>query len=114
MLRTSTTIGTVAAGVAAAIGASACCVGPLLLAGLGLGSSLGAGLASLEALQPFFLAATLGFFGLAFYRLYLKRQDCEPGQECAAPVVQHRQRAIFWGAIVLSGAAILFPMYAPI
>jgi mercuric ion transport protein len=114
MLRFSTNVGTVAAGVAAAIGASACCVGPLLLAGLGLGSSWGAGLASLANYQPFFIAATLGFFGLAFYRLYLKPQRCVTAQECAVPPVQQRQRALFWSAIVLSAAAILFPMYAPI
>ena len=36
------------------------------------------------------------FLGLAFRRLYLQPQVCEPGVVCADPIVVKRQRLIFW------------------
>ena len=60
------------AGVLAAIGASVCCVGPLVLLTLGIGGAWIANLTALEPLRPWFIAATLLFLGLAFRRLYLQ------------------------------------------
>lgn len=57
----------------AAIGASACCVGPLLLVSLGIGGAWMSTLTSMEATRPFFIALTLIFLVLGFRRLYLFR-----------------------------------------
>jgi mercuric ion transport protein len=102
------------AGAAAAIGASACCAGPLLLVLLGAGGAWGSRLVALEPLQPFFIAAALAFFALAFHRLYLKRETNAPGEVCALSAVRRRQRAIFWVVALIAAALMAFPLYAPL
>jgi mercuric ion transport protein len=88
--------GSLVGGVLAAIGASVCCVGPLVLLTLGIGGVWIANLTALAPLRPWFMVATLVFLGLAFRHLYLQPQVCEPGAACAEPVVLKRQRLIFW------------------
>lgn len=114
MSRLSTTSGSLLAGAAAAIGASACCAGPLLLVVLGIGGAWGSRLVALEAYQPFFVAAALAFFGYAFYRLYRKPEACAPREACAIPVVRQRQRVIFWVVALIATALMAFPLYAPL
>jgi mercuric ion transport protein len=109
-----TTPGSVVAGAAAAIGASACCAGPLLLVVLGVGGVWGSRLVALEPLQPYFVALALAFFGFAFWRLYRKQEDCAPGAVCAVPAVRRRQRAIFWMVAAIAAALMAFPLYAPL
>jgi len=97
----------------AAIGASACCVGPLLLLSLGIGGAWMSTLTSMEAVRPFFIILTLLFIWGGFMKLYLSKEDCEEGAVCASNQVTKKQRTIFW----LGSAAILlllaFPWYAP-
>ena len=100
------------AGAAAAIGASACCAGPLVLVLIGAGGAWGSRLLALAPLQPFFVAAAVAAFGFAFHRLYLKREVCVPGEVCAVPAVRTRQRAIFWIFAVAATALMTFPLYA--
>jgi mercuric ion transport protein len=109
-----TVSGSLLAGVVAAIGASACCVGPLLLVLLGVGGAWASRLVALAPLQPLFIAAALVFFGVAFWRLYRRPMDCAPGQACSVPVVRHRQRMLFWALGVAAAALMAFPLYAPI
>jgi len=108
------TTGSVLAGGAAAIGASACCAGPLLLVVLGVSGAWGSRLVALEPLQPYFMAVALASFGFAFYRLYRKPQDCAPGEVCAVPVVRQRQRIIFCVVAAVAAALMAFPLYAPL
>jgi mercuric ion transport protein len=103
-----------AAGVLAAIGASVCCVGPLVLLMLGIGGAWVANLTALEPLRPWFIAATLVFVGFAFRRLYLQPQVCEPGAACAEPIVLKRQRLIFWIVSVILLALLSVPWLAPL
>lgn len=114
MTRPWTTSGSVLAGATAAIGASACCAGPLVLVMLGIGGAWGSRLVALEAYQPFFIAAALAFFGFAFYRLYRRQEECAPGEVCAVPGVRLRQRVIFWVVAVVAAALMAFPLYAPL
>ena len=100
------------AGVLAAIGASVCCVGPLLM--LGIGGAWIANLTALEPMRPWFIAATLLFLGLAFRRLYLQPQVCEPGAVCAEPIVVKRQRLIFWVVALALFALLSVPWLAPL
>ena len=103
----------IAAGLLSAIGASACCAGPLVLVALGLG---GAWLSGLRALEPFFpvsVAAALGAFGYAFWRLYIAPRRCAPDVACASPRVMRRQRLACWVALVCAKAMIWFPVYGP-
>lgn len=104
----------VLAGAAAALGASACCAGPLLLVLLGVGGAWGSQLAALEAYQPWFIAAALGFLGYAFYRLYLKPVECAPRDACSVPATRTRQKAVFWVVSILAVALVALPLYAPV
>jgi mercuric ion transport protein len=102
-----------AAGALAAIGASVCCVGPLVLLTLGIGGAWVASLTALEPLRPWLIAATLVFLGLSFWRLYLQPQVCEPGAVCADPGVVKRQRLIFWVVSAVLLALLSVPWLAP-
>jgi mercuric ion transport protein len=90
-----------------------CCVGPLVLLGLGIGGAWVANPTALEPLRPWLVGATLAFLGLAFRRLYLQPQVCKPGAACADPSVVARQRLIFWGAAVALVALLSVPWWAP-
>jgi len=105
--------GSLVAGALAAIGASVCCVGPLVLLTLGIGGAWIANLTALEPLRPLFIAATLLFLGLAFRRLYLQPQVCEPGAACAEPIVLKRQRLTFWVVALALLALLSVPWLAP-
>ncbi|MFN0164241.1 MAG: mercuric transporter MerT family protein [Burkholderiales bacterium] len=102
------------AGAFAALGASACCAGPLLLVVLGIGGAWTTHLAALEVYQPYFAVATLACFGYAYYRLYHKTADCAPGDTCAVPTVRFRQRLVFWLVAAAALALIGLPIYAPL
>ena len=102
------------AGAAAAIGASACCAGPLVLVLIGVSGAWGSRLLALAPLQPFFVAAAVAAFGFAFHRLYLEWEVCAPGEVCAIPAVCTRQRVIFWIFAVAATALMTFPLYAEI
>jgi len=105
--------GSILAGVLAAIGASVCCVGPLVLLTLGIGGAWVANLTALEPFRPWLIAVTLLFLGLAFRRLYLQPHVCEPGMACAEPVVFKRQRLIFWIVSLALLALLSVPWLAP-
>lgn len=103
-----------AAGALAAIGASVCCVGPLVLLMLGIGGAWISNLTALEPIRPVLIGFTLLFLGLAFRRLYLQPQVCAPDAQCAQPPVLRRQRVIFW--LVTAGllALLAVPWLAPL
>ena len=111
-LQTMKTQASLAAGVLAAVGATACCFGPLLIVTLGFGSSWAARMRGLEPLQPVFAALTLGFRGFAFHRHYVRPKKCAPGEVCELPQVLRRQRIAFW--IVAAAIVIMatFPLFA--
>ena len=83
------------AGAAAAIGASACCAGPLVLVLIGVGGAWGSRLLALAPLQPFFVAAAVAAFGFAFHRLVSAAGGslrawtgvCDP--RCTHPAARH-------------------------
>jgi mercuric ion transport protein len=108
------TAGSVLAGAAAALGASACCAGPLLLVVLGVGGAWGSRLTALRPFQPLFVAVSIAFFAVAFRRLYVRSETCTAGEACAAPSVRHRQRVIFWAVVSIALALMSFPLYAPL
>jgi mercuric ion transport protein len=80
------------AGILSAIGASICCVGPLVLLALGVSGAWIGSLTALEPYRPILIGLTLLFLGFAFHRLYLARPACSPDSECANPRVLKRQQ----------------------
>lgn len=102
-----------ASGLTAVIG-SLCCVGPLVLLGLGIGGAWVGNLTALEPIRPVFIGLTLLFLALAFRRLYLIPQNCAPGTECADPRIIKRQRLLFWPIAVALVGLLAIPWLAPL
>jgi mercuric ion transport protein len=109
---TKTGSASLVASVIAAVTASVCCVGPLVLLALGVSGVWISQLTALEPLRPVFTGAALVFLGLAFRKLYLLPQFCEPGRPCAEPRHLRKQRAVFWIVAVPLLALLAFPWYA--
>lgn len=103
----------IAAGIVAALGASSCCLLPLLLVSVGLGGAWVGQLRALERFFSVFIVAAIAAFGFAFYRLYLKPAPCSPDAACASPDVRRRQRIAFWVTLIFAHALVLSPYYAP-
>lgn len=103
-------------GVAAAIAASLCCVGPLVLVMLGIGGAWIANLAVLEPYRPLFLGIGVVFMVLAYRKIYRApaAQDCTPGSLCALPQTNSVYKILFWMVAVLMLLAIGFPYIAPL
>ena len=97
----------------AAIGASACCVLPLILLTLGIGGAWVAQLTKLEPYRPVFVLITLLFLILAWRKLYRAPQACEANKPCADERVIARQRMLFWITTLPLGALLMFPWFAP-
>ena len=108
------TKGSLAAGVMAALGASACCAGPLILLLLGVGGGWATHLIALEPYSPYLTALTMLFLGAAFYKLYLRRRACAPGDACATDHVIRNQRIMFWLVALPVVLLLTFPLYAPL
>lgn len=100
------TMGAIAAGIAA----SACCVGPVVFALLGIG---GAGaLLKLHAYQPVFIALTAALLAAGFYFSYRQKKQCASGSICATESGSRWNRIILWVATGLVILFIAFPVYA--
>lgn len=109
----STTRRSILLATLAAMGASACCAGPLILLGLGISGSWIGNLGLLEPFRPYLIALTLTLFALAFRKLYLQPQACEIGTPCADSDKLRKQRRVFWLSLALAMAIMAFPWYAP-
>ena len=86
-----------AGAVAAAEGASVCCLGPLLLLAMGIGGAWIGNLTAMEAYRPIWMAATFLFLGLRFARVYRKPKEnaCALGSSCP-PNAGRRNKLLFW------------------
>ena len=99
-------------GALAAIGASLCCVGPLVLVSLGIGGVWVSSLTTFEPARPLLMLAAVALFGAAYWKLYRAPEVCGPGEVCADPRVRGRQRTIFWTMLVVVVPLLTFPWYA--
>lgn len=106
--------GFLVAGILAAIAASACCLGPLVLLALGVSGAWISSLTALEPYRPIFIGFTLLFLAAAFYRLYPANRVCTPGSTCADPRTLNRRRLAFWIIAVVALGLIAVPWVAPI
>ncbi|NOV31949.1 hypothetical protein DDY07_19815 [Methylomonas sp. ZR1] len=97
----------------AAVGASACCVGPFLLLSLGIGGAWISTLTALEPARPFFMILTLIFIGLGYRKLYLTPDRCAVGEICFPSNNQRRQRLLFWLGSAFILILLAFPWLAP-
>ena len=103
-----------AGGVLASIGASACCVGPLLLLSLGIGGAWIGNLSALEPYRPVFIVLVFLFLGLAFRKLYFVPQRCDSEANCDAERTRSAQRVIFWIVALLLLGLVAVPWLMPL
>ncbi len=103
-------------GVIAAIAASLCCIGPLVLVMLGVGGAWVGNLAVLEPFRPYFLGAALIALFFAWKKIYRApaAAACTPGSLCAMPQTNRLYKVLFWIVAVLVAAAFVFPYLAPL
>jgi mercuric ion transport protein len=101
--------GALFAGGLAAILASACCLGPLVLLTAGVSGAWIGNLTVLEPLRPLFIAAAVMALFLAYRRIFRPAAACQPGEVCAVPQVRAVYKALFALVAVLVLIAIGFP-----
>jgi mercuric ion transport protein len=105
--------GPLLAGALAALLASSCCLGPLVLLGLGVSGAWIGNLKVLEPWRPLFIAVALGALLLAARRIWRPAAACAAGEVCAMSRVRHGYRLMFAAVALLVGVALAFPWVAP-
>jgi mercuric ion transport protein len=98
-------------GAAAAIGASACCVVPLVLVSLGISGAWLASLTALEPYRPWFAGVAIAALAFAGWRLYGPASRCADDRVCADPRVLRRRRQLLWVTVAVIVPLLLFPYY---
>jgi mercuric ion transport protein len=105
--------------IIAAFLASACCVGPLILALLGLGG--GALLVKFEPYRPYLIVLTFTLLGAGFYLTYRKQRLAPVAMgadgtacDCPAPRTNRAGRIMLWVASVLVVGFLVFPYLVPV
>jgi len=105
--------GALATGGVAAVLASACCLGPLVLVTLGFSGAWIGNLSMLEPYRPFFIGAA--FVALYFaWRGIFRPAQCRPNDVCAIPRVKAAYKLFFWIVVALVVVAVGFPYALPV
>ncbi len=92
-----------------AVLASMCCIGPLILAGFGLG---GVGMwKRFEEYRPVFMAVTILLIGTAFYFTYRKpKVVCE--DPCCTPKSNRFNKVMLWVVTIFAAGFMAFPYFS--
>ncbi len=101
------------AGGLAAIFASTCCLGPLVLITLGFSGAWIGSLTVLEPYRPIFIGVAMVALFFAWRRIYRPVQACGPGDVCAIPQVRTTYKLAFWVGAALVLIALGFPYAMP-
>jgi mercuric ion transport protein len=106
--------GALAAGGIAAVLASTCCLGPLVLVTLGFSGAWIGNLTVLEPYRPIFIGVALVALLSAWRRIFRQSHDCKPGEVCAVPQIRAVYKIIFWVVAALVLVALVFPYILPL
>ena len=101
-------------GGVAAIFASACCLGPLILLLLGFSGVWIGNLTALEPYRPFFIGLAVLALLLASRRIWQPVAGCQSGNVCAQPQVRRSYQWLFGLVVLLVVIAVAFPYIAPL
>lgn len=101
-------------GGVAAILASACCLGPLVLLLLGFSGAWIGNLTALDPYRPLFIVVAVGALFFAYRQIFRRAVACTPDEVCAVPQVQIAYKALFWLVAALTVVAVGFPFIAPL
>jgi mercuric ion transport protein len=102
---------TIGGAVVSGLLASACCLGPLVFAALGIGgASL---LVKFDPYRPLFTVATFGLLGAGFWFTYRKPKGAKGAAcGCEYPKTNKLGRALLWVAAVVAVGFWAFPFIA--
>jgi len=95
-----TSLGTIVASFLAA----SCCIGPAVFVIFGTTFGFLSKLSFMESLQPFLIGLALALFSFSFWRLYLKKPECDCTEDVKSRTIA---RGILWvgaGAIAISAS----------
>jgi len=104
--------GALLVGGVAAILASTCCLGPLVLVALGLSGAWIGNLTLLEPYRPFFIGGALVALFFAGRRIFRPVRSCQPGEVCAVPRTRRIYKIVFGIVSALVLVALLYPYVA--
>jgi len=93
----------------AAILASTCCLGPLVLVLLGVSGAWIGNLTKLEPYRPYFLGAAIIALFFAGRRIFQPTPACAPGEVCGLPQGRRTYKIVFGIVSVLVLIALIFP-----
>lgn len=96
----------------AAILASTCCLGPLILVALGVSGAWIGNLTKLEPYHWYFIGAALVALFFAGRRIFRPAKACEPGAVCAVPQTRRVYKILFGIVSVLVLLALVYPYIA--
>jgi mercuric ion transport protein len=111
---TKSSRGVLAAGGIAAVLASTCCLGPLILVALGFSGAWIGNLTRVEPYRPLFIGVALVALFFAWRSIYRRQEACVPGEICAVPQVRSAYKVIFWVVVALVLIALVFPYILPL
>lgn len=103
-----------AVGGLAAILASTCCLGPLILIAIGFSGAWIGNLSKLEPYRPIFLGIALIAMFFGWRAIYRPAEQCSAGDVCALPQNKVLYKVLFWIVAVLVLIALSFPYFAPL
>ncbi len=97
----------------AAILASTCCLGPLVLLLLGISGAWIANLTALEPYRPIFISVAAVALFFSYRRIFRRAVACQPGEVCAVPEVRATYKVLFGLVVVLLLVAVSYPWMVP-
>jgi mercuric ion transport protein len=100
------------AGGLAAILASTCCLGPLILISLGFSGAWIGNLTVLEPYRPFFIIAAVVALFFAGRHIFRPVHLCKPGEVCSLPRARRVYKFLFWSSATLVLVALVYPYVA--
>src|SRR2546428_13791813 len=98
-------------GALAAIVASVCCLGPLVLVTVGISGAWISNLVAFEPYRPYAIGVALVCMIFAYRKIYAAPapEACEPGTLGAIPQTRRIYKALFWAVSALVVVALVFP-----
>lgn len=99
-------------GVLGALGASLCCVVPLVLFSLGISGAWIGNLTAMAPYKPIFVTVTFGFLGYGYWLVY-RKPICAEGEVCAQPQPNRLVKTALWGSTILVLIATFWTWIAP-
>lgn len=103
-----------AGGILAAVGASACCVVPMVLLSFGVTGAWLANFNALYSYKPYLIATAVTLLAARFFWVYRKRREYrENGTACPAAFSSRFNKAALWVSTALIAVAIGLPYAAP-